>query len=101
MPNAITVNQYSFSLRVGAIYQLHTFISMVCQLYHLAADVGDIKHGLLNRPKQVPATEHHGFYELFNPDHMRGFQNIIDIGQIYGIVTKVINIWQFCYANIW
>ena len=39
-------------------------VSMVCQLYHLAADVGDIKHGLLNRPKQVPATEHHGFYEI-------------------------------------
>ena len=39
--------------------------------------------------------------KLFNPDHMRGFQNIIDIGQIYGIVTKIINIRQFCYANIW
>ena len=64
VPNAIAVNQNSFSLRVGSIYQLHTFISMVCQLYHLAADVGDIKHGLLNRPKQVPATEHHGFYEI-------------------------------------
>ena len=38
--------------------------------------------------------------KLFNPDHMRGFQNIIDIGQIYGIVTKIMNIWHFCYANI-
>ena len=26
--------------------------------------------------------------KLFNPDHMRGFQNIIDIGQIYGVVTE-------------
>ena len=64
MPNAITVNQYSFSLRVGAIYQLHTFISMVCQLYHLAADVGKIKHGLLYRPMQLPVTIHHGSYEI-------------------------------------
>ena len=32
---------------------------MVCQLYHLAADVGDIKHGLLYRPMQLPVTEHH------------------------------------------
>ena len=64
MPDAIPVNQYSFSLRVGAIYQLHTFISMVCQLYHLAADIGHIKHGLLNRPKQLPVTQHHGSYEI-------------------------------------
>ena len=56
--------ELSNRLRVGAIYQLHTFISMVCQLYHLAADVGHIKHGLLNRPKQLPVTQHHGSYEI-------------------------------------
>ena len=60
MLNAIAVNQNGFSLRVGSIYQLHTFISMVCQLYHLAADVGHIKH----RPKQLPVTQHHGSYEI-------------------------------------
>ena len=58
-------------------------VSMVCQLYHLAADVGDIKHGLLNRPKQVPATEHHGFYEIIQswpyegiPKHYRHWTNL-------------------------
>ena len=39
-------------------------VSMVCQLYHLAADVGDIKHGLLYRPMQLPITEYHGSYEI-------------------------------------
>ena len=39
--------------------------------------------------------------KLFKPDHMRGFQKIIDIGQIYGIVTKTMNVRQFGYANIW
>ena len=26
--------------------------------------------------------------KLFKPDHMRGFQNIIDIGKFYGIITN-------------
>ena len=31
--------------------------------------------------------------KLFKPDNMRGFQNIINIGQIYGIVTNKMNVW--------
>ena len=56
---------------------------MVCQLYHLAADVGHIKHGLLNRPKQLPVTQHHGSYEIIQtwpyegiPKHYRHWTNL-------------------------